>query len=85
MKILDYLEKVQNYPEHKRRQILLVSSVTITLVIVLLWGLNFWLLSNSSNINIIKKASLSDKIMAEFDNIKIGVTAIGEKLKSLWR
>ncbi|OHA58533.1 MAG: hypothetical protein A2571_02035 [Candidatus Vogelbacteria bacterium RIFOXYD1_FULL_44_32] len=39
------LDEIRAYPEPKRKQILLVSTFAITLLIILLWLLNIWLLS----------------------------------------
>lgn len=85
-KLLNYLEEVRSYPEAKRKQILALSTISITVLIVLLWGLNLWLLGSGGKV--VKStagAGASEQIMAELANIRLGLTAVKEGVVSLWR
>jgi hypothetical protein len=70
--VLTYLDKVRGYPESKRRQLLLVWTIGLTVAIVLFWLANLWLLgggaqSNRPTLNVI------ETLAVEVERIKLGL------------
>ncbi|MDQ5958119.1 MAG: hypothetical protein QG665_469 [Patescibacteria group bacterium] len=73
-------EKISNYPEDKRRQILVFSTTGITLFIIVLWLLNIWLIKNEPVPDLNDKNSRAN-FKEEVSKIGSGINLLKQTVK----
>ena len=80
MSLFDYLDQVRSYPEDRRRRILFISTIVITLVIILGWLLNIWLVSGfvpaQEKIKQAAGPGFFDQVAEEFKRVQTGFEAV---------
>ncbi len=80
--IQEYIQKVRTYPEDKRRQILLASTITIMVIIIGLWLLNVWYLAVTPTVPI-EEGVVADGFKKEWSTLIVGFNSVLESLGGL--
>ncbi len=78
------LEEIRAYPEDRRRLIVLVSTISISLVIIVLWLANIWLIAplSKSSAKSESVSSLDSNIKKEWQSIGLGFGLLLNTIKN---